>query len=607
MRISRLLIAATAVAAACSQAKPEPPEIIPQPAEITVNDGSFKVAGASFTIGENVPAEALKAIGAFRDNLETVTGTKTGDKAGFSFLLNENLGPEAYALKVTPEGATVEAADFNGFFYAIQSIKQMLPVEIYGNAPAKAAWSLPCVDIMDSPRFAYRGLLMDCCRHFFPVEEVKKVLDLMSIHKMNRLHWHLTEDQGWRIQIDKYPRLTEIGAWRKETAFHSWIGNGIPHGGFYTKDDIREVVEYARRRCVTVIPEVEIPGHSTAAIAAYPELSCFPERSYEVETRWGIWKNLYAPTARTFQFLEDVFTELFELFPSPYYHIGGDEAPKDVYRESQYCQDLMKVLGLKDVEELQTFFVKRIGDFLKEHGKTVIGWDEILDGGALEDPIAMSYRGHAPAARGIRRGIRVVLTPNRWCYLDNHQDDQPDDLAQEVFMPLKKVYNYYPAVDSIPDLSKKYIIGYETCLWTEYIPDSEKAEWMAFPRNVAAAEVAWTSRPNKDWESFRMRMPKILRRLDMKHIGYCPVYYEVIFDYDRRLPFPKPMNLELDYPDGVVHYTLDGSEPTADSPVYDGNPFMVDKDAVIKARAFTAKGQPLGKTVTKEFFSNYGK
>ena len=428
-----------------------------------------------------------------------------------------------------------------------------------------------------------------------------KFIDLMAMYKQNKFHWHLTEDQGWRIQIDKYPLLTEVGAWRKETAWHSGIGNGIPHGGFYTKDDIREVVEYARHRCIDVIPEVEIPGHCTAAIAAYPQLSCFPDRKYEVETRWGIWKNLYAPTAYTFQFLEDVFTELFELFPYELYHIGGDEAPKDVYRESQYCQDLMKVLGIDREEELQTFFVKRIGDFLKKHGKTVIGWDEILDGGALEDPIAMSYRGHAPAARGIRRGIRVILTPNRWCYLDNKQDDQADDVAQEIFMPLKKVYNYYPVVDSLADLSEKYIIGYQTCLWTEYIYEDDYAEFMAFPRNVAAAEVGWTSRPNKDWESFRRRMPKVLKTLGYKDVAYCPVYWDVIFDYDRRLPFPKDMNLELDFPEGVVHYTLDGSEPTAKSPVYDGVPFRVDQDDVIKARGFTKKGKPLGKTVTKTF------
>ena len=605
MILSVLLAALLTVVAPVSQ--PPRYDIVPTPRSLAPADGVFTI---SKTTGIKVGDPAFSEIAEdFTATVKASTGFGlTGSGPAIELRKADGFAKEAYRLTVKPTGVLVEASEVPGAFYGLQTLLQLLPAEIFSDKPVKKVkWEAPCCTIDDEPEFPYRGFLFDCGRYYFPKEEVMKFIDLMAMHKQNMFHWHLTEDQGWRIQIDKYPRLTEIGSWRKETAFHSWIGNGIPHGGYYTKDDIREVVEYARRRCVTVIPEVEIPGHSTAAIAAYPELSCFPERTYEVETRWGIWKNLYAPTATTFQFLEDVFMELFELFPSPIYHIGGDEAPKDVYLESKYCQDLMKVLGLKDVEELQTFFVKRIGDFLKEHGKTCIGWDEILDGGALEDPIAMSYRGHAPAARGIRRGIRVVLTPNRWCYLDNHQDDQPDDLAQEVFMPLKKVYNYYPAVDSIPDLSKKYIIGYETCLWTEYIPDNETAEWFAFPRNVAASEVAWTSRPNKDWENFRLRMPKILKRLDMKHIGYCPVFYDVIFDYDRRLPFPKPMNLELDYPEGVVHYTLDGSEPTVASPVYDGTPFMVGKDDVIKARAFARDGKPLGNITEKRFFSSYDK
>ena len=576
-------------------------DIVPTPKELIPAEGAFLLGKATRLVCEDAAFEEVASD--FAEQVAVSTGfSLEGRGAAITIHRVDGLGKEAYRLKVGPSAIDIEASEVNGAFYALQTLLQLLPAEVYGSTRAKGVkWTVPCCTIYDEPEFWYRGFLFDSGRFFFPKEEVMKFIDLMAMHKQNMFHWHLTEDQGWRIQIDKYPRLTEIGAWRKETAWHSGIGNGIPHGGFYTKEDIREVVEYARRRCVTVIPEVEIPGHCTAAIAAYPELSCFPEREYEVETRWGIWKNLYAPTAYTFRFLEDVFTELFELFPSPLYHIGGDEAPKDVYRESQYCQDLMTVLGITKEEELQTFFVKRMGDFLRRNGKTIIGWDEILDGGALEDPIAMSYRGHAPAARGIRRGIRVILTPNRWCYLDNQQQDQPDNVAQEIFMPLKKVYNYYPAVDSLPDLSAKYIVGYETCLWTEYIQDNAKAEYMAFPRNVAAAEVGWTSRPNKDWESFRARMPKVLRRLDMKDVGYCPAYYEVIFDYDRRLPFPKSMNLELDYPYGVVHYTLDGSEPTAKSPVYDGRPFTVDKGSVIKARGFMPGGKPLGETVTKVF------
>ena len=576
-------------------------DLVPMPKSLFEAPGEFILDS---TTGLLVEDDSFQEIADdFRAQVARATGFGLSGRGGRIVLEKvDGLGKEAYRLQVSPDGIRIEATEVNGAFYGLQTLLQLLPAEIYGKARAKGVkkWTVPCCTIEDEPAFWYRGTLFDCGRFFFPKEEIMKFIDLMAMHKQNMFHWHLTEDQGWRIQIDKYPRLTEVGAWRKETAWHSGIGNGIPHGGFYTKDDIREVVEYARRRCVTVIPEVEIPGHSTAAMAAYPELSCFPDSTYEVGTRWGIWKNIYAPTATTFRFLEDVFTELFELFPSPLYHIGGDEAPKDAYRQSAYCQDLMTVLGVESEEELQTFFVKRMGDFLRRHGKTVIGWDEILDGGALDDPIAMSYRGHAPCAKGIQRGIRVILTPNRWCYLDNKQEDQADDVAQEIFMPLKKVYNYYPVVDSLADLSAKYIVGYETCLWTEYVPDNATAEYQAFPRNVAAAEVGWTARSNKDWESFRLRMPKVLRRLDMKDVAYCPVFHDVIFDYDRNLDFPKPMNLELDDPAGEVHYTLDGSEPTIRSPRYDGVPFQVDRGSVIKARGFV-KGKPIGKVVTKTF------
>ena len=572
--------------------------IVPTPKHATVAEGFFRLDKNTALVVEDAAFEEIAAD--FRDQVKHVS-VLNGSKTRIVLRKRLGFGKEAYRLTVSPSEVLIEASEVNGAFYALQTFKQLLPDAIYAQVIKKPVKFLaPCCTIDDEPEFWYRGLLFDSGRFFFPKEEIMKFIDLMSMYKQNMFHWHLTEDQGWRIQIDKYPKLTEVGAWRKETAWHSGIGNGIPHGGFYTKDDIREVVEYARRRCVTVIPEVEIPGHSTAAIAAYPEFSCFPDRHYEVETRWGIWKNLYAPTATTFRFLEDVFTELFELFPSPIYHIGGDEAPKDVYRESRYCQDLMTVLGLDDVEELQTFFVKRMGDFLRKNGKTVIGWDEILDGGALEDPIAMSYRGHAPAVKGIKRGIRVILTPNRWCYLDNKQEDMADSVDQNLFMPLKKVYNYYPAVDSLADLSKKYIVGYETCLWTEYVPDNKTAEYQAFPRNVAAAEVGWTSRANKDWESFRRRMPKVLATLDRKGIQYCPVYYDVIFDYDRNIGFPKAMNLEIEDPTAVIRYTLDGSTPTAKSPVYDGRPFQVDKGSIIKARGFR-DGKPIGKVVTKEF------
>ena len=530
MRISRLLIAATAVAAAaCSQAKPEPPEIIPQPAEITVNDGSFKVAGASFTIGENVPAEALKAIGAFRDNLETVTGTKTGDKAGFSFLLNENLGPEAYALKVTPEGATVEAADFNGFFYAIQSIKQMLPVEIYGNAPAKAAWSLPCVDIMDSPRFAYRGLLMDCCRHFFPVEEVKKVLDLMSIHKMNRLHWHLTEDQGWRIEIKKYPKLTEIGAYRDGTQiFRRKETDGQRYGGFYTQDELRDVVAYAAERGITIIPEVDLPGHMVAALASYPELGC-TGGPYEVAQHWGVKPDvLCVGKEETFTFLEDVLTEVMDIFPSEYINIGGDECPKVRWKECPLCQARIKKLGLKDKDGfskehyLQNYVTARIQKFLNDHGRKIIGWDEILEGDLAEGATVMSWRGTKGGIKAVEKGFDVVMSPNVYLYIDWYQTKERDKEPYRIghYLPVDSTYRYEPAA-GMPENGEEHILGVQANLWSEFLKTPEDFEYQLLPRMSAASEIQWCAADNKDYDRFRKSLDHMVRIYDKLGFVYC--------------------------------------------------------------------------------------
>ena len=432
-----------------------------------------------------------------------------------------------------------------------------------------------------------------------PKETVKKFIDLMAMHKQNMFHWHLTEDQGWRIEIKKYPRLTEVGAWRRETAGYAGRdkGDGTRHGGFYTQDDVREIVEYARRRYVTVIPEIEIPGHSTAAITAYPELSCFPEREYEVATTWGVKKDIYCPKAVTFRFLEDVFTELFDLFPSAYYHMGGDEAPKDRWKECPYCQDLMTVLGLEDEEQLQTFFVRRIDSFLREHGKTVIGWDEILDGGAVESTVTLSYRGHAPAAKALSRNMYTILTPNRWCYLDYNQQDL-DEGGQGMFLPMRKVYNYFPKVDSMPEQSRKYILGLQGSVWGEYIPSPERMEYMAFPRALAMSEAGWCDLPDKDWESFRIRLEKGLQRLDAKHVGYCPAYYNVIFNFDREASYPREVELELDYPGAEIHYTLDGSAPTPASPRYTA-PLSVEKGTTIRACGFRAGGKSVGTAVEK--------
>ena len=504
-------------------------DIIPAPKAYEEMPGAFRLRSAAV---EADPAFAETAAD-LTARLAAVTGLKTAKPAAIRLVRVEGLPKEAYRLEVTQQQVTIEATDPAGAFYGVQSFLQLLPAQVYGDKRAKGVrWTAPCCRVEDRPHFPYRGMHLDVGRYFMPKETVMRFIDLMAMHKQNMFHWHLTEDQGWRIEIKKYPRLTEVGAWRPFTAdYRDENPDGTPHGGFYTQDDVREVVEYARRRFVTVIPEIELPGHASAAIAAYPQLSCNPDAPHAVATSWGVKTDVFCPNAFTFQFLEDVFTELFDLFPSPYYHIGGDECPKDAWMESDYCKDLMKVLGITDFHELQTFFVRRMDSFLRAHGKTVIGWDEILDGSAVESTVVMSYRGHAPAAKAIQRGMKTILVPNRWTYLDYYQMDPAlEPKAQSLYLPIDKVYNYFPAVDSLRTLSDEYIIGYECCVWGEYAQTPERVEYLAFPRAVAAAEVAWCDRGEKDWDSFYRRMRKEFGRLDAKGVRYNRALHDEMFN-----------------------------------------------------------------------------
>ena len=504
-------------------------DIIPAPKAYEEMPGAFRLRSAAV---EADPAFAETAAD-LSARLAAVTGLKTAKPAAIRLVRVEGLPEEAYRLEVTQQQVTIEATDPAGAFYGVQSFLQLLPAQVYGDKRAKGVrWTAPCCRVEDRPHFPYRGMHLDVGRYFMPKETVMRFIDLMAMHKQNMFHWHLTEDQGWRIEIKKYPRLTEVGAWRPFTAdYKDENPDGTPHGGFYTQDDVREIVEYARRRFVTVIPEIELPGHASAAIAAYPQLSCNPDAPHAVATSWGVKTDVFCPNAFTFQFLEDVFTELFDLFPSPYYHIGGDECPKDAWMESDYCKDLMKVLGITDFHELQTFFVRRMDSFLRAHGKTVIGWDEILDGSAVESTVVMSYRGHAPAAKAIQRGMKTILVPNRWTYLDYYQMDPAlEPKAQSLYLPIDKVYNYFPAVDSLRTLSDEYIIGYECCVWGEYAQTPERVEYLAFPRAVAAAEVAWCDRGEKDWDSFYRRMRKEFGRLDAKGVRYNRALHDEMFN-----------------------------------------------------------------------------
>ena len=582
--------------------------IIPKPVMLKETAGEFKINKNTIIvypennlrlgeIAEDFAVRLLKTSG-----LTVRTAKKPQSSDNIILRIAEGFADEEYTLSVTPQQIVITASEPAGIFYGIQTICQLLPPQIYGEKRASGAkWNVPCCEIQDAPRFWYRGVMLDVGRYFMPKETVMKFIDIMAMHKQNMFHWHLTEDQGWRIEIKKYPRLTEVGSVRKETAGRSETGDGVPHGGFYTQEEVKEVVEYARRRCVTVIPEIELPGHSQAAIAAYPELSCFPEREYEVATTWGVKKEVYCPTATTFRFLEDVFTELFDLFPSPYYHIGGDECPKDRWKESDYCQDLMKILGLENEDQLQIFFMHRMSKFLQEKGgKTLIGWDEILDGGIVPGSIVMSYRGHAPAMTASRKGIYSIMTPNRWAYLDNSQDDPEASISINEFMPLEKVYNWHPIPDTMPAVRHKYILGPQGSLWTEEIPTPLKAEYMAYPRAIALSEVAWSEKENKDWDSFRERMLKGFERLDVLNVNYSQAFWNVILGYDKAQPYPRKVRMFVDYPESSIRYTVNGKEPTTNSLLYTDS-ITVNKGDIIRAQGFQKNGKKLGKPIEKQF------
>ena len=527
------------------------------------------------------------------------------------YFQDDAVAAEGYILDITPKSIKVTASTDAGRFYAMQTIKQLLPAEVYGpEGFAGKEWSLPCCRIVDEPKFAWRGMQLDCGRYFYSKEEVMKFIDMMAMHKQNMFHWHLTEDQGWRIEIKKYPKLTEVGAWRKETTGYldsdgkEKEGDNTPHGGFYTQEDIREIVAYAAERHVKVVPEIELPGHSSAAIAAYPWLSCTPDEPKEVVTSWGIKEDVYCPSPKTFEFLEDVFDEVLELFPSPYYHIGGDECPKEAWRASEYCHHLADSLGLSSVDDLQYYFVKHFDSYLRERGKTVIGWDEILDGSAVPSTVVMSYRGHAPASRAFAKDMKVVLAPNRWCYYDYEQEEIEDIFKNHhLFITLRKAYLYDYMQYLNPEVAHKaedLLLGIQACVWGEYIPDAAKLHIQTFPRSATIAEVAWTPDSSRNWNDFRLRLEKEFDRLEAKGVGCSKAYWQVIVNMNLESEYPREIELELDYPYAVIRYTTDGTEPTAESPLAPRY-MTVKKGDTISARGFKADGTPVGTTMTRTF------
>jgi hexosaminidase len=423
-------------------------------------------------------------------------------------LNSDFINSEAYTLEIRPSGVRIAASDLAGLFYGCLTLLQS------GSS---------CAVITDEPRFAWRGSHLDVSRHFMPFEWLKKYVDLLSLHKMNVLHLHLTDDQGWRLEIKKYPRLTEIGAWRSMTRVGHELSddksfNNIPHGGFYTQVQMHQLVRYASERHITIVPEIEMPGHATAALAAYPGFGN-TKKAPEVAPNWGVFESVFSPEETTFAFLEDVLSEVLEIFPSPYIHIGGDECPKKEWKESQIAQSIMKANHCDDEEALQSYFVGRINSFLKSKGRKMIGWDEILEGGLVDGATVMSWRGEAGGIIAAKAGHDVIMTPGTHTYFDHYQTEHPDlePLAIGGCTTLEKVYGYEPIPKELTELEGQHVLGSQSQLWTEYMPTSEHVERMAFPRLCALAEVLWTKPELRNYTDFLKRLEPHLETLDVRH------------------------------------------------------------------------------------------
>jgi hexosaminidase len=532
MKKLTILLAALAVMA-CAKPVPQEFHVIPMPAQVTITDGAFCVKGVQISVDPAMDELSQKAVGRFVEALETATGvkTKTGSK-GICFTVNPDLAPEAYSIDITAKGATVQASALNGFIYACETLKQMLPAAIYGHEAVKADWALPLGHIEDQPRFAYRGMHLDPCRHFWTIEETKRYLDVMTAYKLNRFHWHLTEDQGWRMEVKAYPRLTEIGAWRNGTVIKKdWSSNdGIRHGGFYTQEEMKEIVAYAAERGITVIPEIDLPGHMVAALAAYPNLGC-TGGPYEVWTRWGVAPDiLCAGNEDVYTFLETVLTELVDIFPSEYIHIGGDEAFNEdmgiPWDHCPKCAAKMRELGIKKgpmaKHYLQNYVTARIQDFLNSKGRKIIGWDEVLEGNLAPGATVMSWRGVKGGIKAASMGFDVIMSPSGFMYLDHYQSQERDKEPFGIggFCPVEKVYGYEPYEGMVPG-SEKHILGVQANLWTEYIATPEHLEYMLLPRMCALSEVQWCAADKKDYARFDASLDHAFEMFDAMGVNYC--------------------------------------------------------------------------------------
>jgi len=505
---------------------------------------------------------------------------------------------EAYQLIISSKSITLNFKTTRGAFYGLQTFLQLLPPEIESDQTIKNVhWSIPCVSIKDEPRFSWRGFHLDVSRHFMSVDFIKKQLDVLALYKINKFHWHLTDDQGWRIEIKKYPKLTDIGAKRIE-------GDGSIHEGFYTQAQIREVVAYAKARCIDVIPEIEMPGHALACLAAYPELSC-TGGPFVPRNIWGVENEVFcAGKEETFHFLEDVMQEIIPLFPFQYIHIGGDECPKDRWNACPKCKERMAREHLKDSHELQSYFIQRMEKIVQSKGKKMIGWDEILEGGLSPSANVMSWRGEAGGIAAANMGHDVIMSPSNYMYINYYQGDRKiEPIANDFDIPCERLYNYEPIPTHIQQDKQKHILGAQANLWTEYIYEETMAEYQMYPRIIALAELTWTSKEQKNYTHFRERLNRQWIRLDAHHINY---YIPSPEGVTSQVAFTESASIDLHTSDLVdkIVYTTDGSVPHASSNVYT-KPLIITQNTIIQIASVVKHGKiskPRTITLQKETF-----
>lgn len=519
-----LLFLAGCLAVACTPQQADKPvsaiSIVPKPVKLQPAEGSLDIQGG-LSIAIESSAKISELLPGLIHGMLKSKNIEGGEGRHKTIRLivtpTDSISQEGYKISVSEKGIAIEAATEAGLFYGIQSFIQLVPLN---------GTTIPYVEITDYPRFSYRGLHLDVCRHMFPVEFIKKYIDLMAKHKFNRFHWHLTDDQGWRIEIKKYPKLQQIAAYRNGTvighAGHSNTYDTIRYGGYYTQEEVKEVVRYAAARYITIIPEIEMPGHASAAIAAYPELGCRGDQ-IQTERSFGVFDPIFcAGKENTFIFLEDVLTEVIDLFPGPYIHVGGDEAPKTRWKACPHCQKRIKQNNLKDEHELQSYFINRMEKFVNSKGKQIIGWDEILEGGLAPNATVMSWRGEEGGIAAAKQKHDVIMTPVGWCYFDYYQDTTKNEpMSIGGFLPVSKVYSYNPLPAQLNADETKHILGAQANLWTEYILSPEHAEYMVYPRACALAEVVWSPQESRDYNDFLQRMETHLQRLQKWDVNYA--------------------------------------------------------------------------------------